>query len=676
MSAITREEALAEAHRRGILPPDMAAAYEEASRRGLFARSAEQGSVGEQQPVAHAETGDRAGQGLLSPMADRKITARVDENQTPARSFSDAWNDPERNPILRAEQEKLIGTGRGLTDAWEGAKQIVLQVGEKMGLVDPAKRQAWEQAVEEERQFYERNMGDSRAAMGGRIVGNAAPYAVIPGPSVTASLSAKIGQSALAGGGVAAAQYVPERESRLENAAVGALTGAGTSAALEGASRVAGKIMNAAHGKVADPKAQELLSLSEKHDVPLSYGDIAGGSVVPKLETATEYVPLAGLGKFREAQHAKARDAARRFLDSQKPAGDDWAAIAQGSLKDKAEQVRLAAAQKYDRLAREADKLGPVPSARMNDAAKAIIAEELGKHPQYQDKALISALEKYTHDPQASFSGLRAIRSDLGDAIADHYRGANGIVGAKGARHLQAIKNALEEDLEQFATNNGGRLKVFWRLADGYYKRHVVPFKDAALAKAANTDTPDEIYRAFIQTGKRDRARKFYDAMGTEGRQAIRYKMVEEAFDSASKGSDVFSPATFANKLESVQAASGVFFRGQHKAELDGITKLMRHAQRAGQYMADPPTGQRVIPYLTAGAVAIRPGEAAGVAGSVFLIRQLMTKPWGKRLLLSASKLEPGSKGMETVIRQIERQLPKTAAVATTQPDRQGETQR
>lgn len=661
MNGITREAALTEAYNRGILPPHMAAAYEEAGRRSLIAStSSDGGGMGTVQPTVtpvaprHEEAGDAIDHAIAKANAD--IDAAV-----PARSFSDVWNDPERNPILRAEQEKLIGTGRGLTDAWEGTKQIALRVGEKMGLVDPQQRQAWEQAVEAERQLYERHMGDSRAAMGGRIVGNAAPYAVIPGPSATAGLGVKMTQSAITGGGVAATQYVPDGESRLENAAVGAMTGAGTTAALEGASRVVGKFVNAARGEVADPKAKELLELSAKHDVPLSAGDVAGGSVLPKAETATEYFPIVGMGKFRQVQHDKARDAAGRFMAQHKPDGDDWAAIAQTSLKDKAEQVRLTARQRYDRLAKAADQFGEVPTPRMNEAARSIITEELQKQPAYQDKALIAAMSKYAQEPKANFSGVRAIRSDLGDEIADFYRGSNGIVGAKGARHLQAIKDALEDDLETFAKSNGSNVKLLWNSADHFYRNQVVPFKDAALAKAAKSDVPDEIYRQFIQAGKGDRAQKFYNALGPDGRQAIRFKMLEEAHDAATRG-DVFSPATFARKMEGIQSASGVFFKGQHKRELDGLVNLMRHAQRAGQYAENPPTGQRVIPYLTAGAIAVRPGEAATAAGGVFLLNKLTTTGWGKRILFASSKAEPGSKEMAALVRRIEAYLPRVAA--------------
>jgi hypothetical protein len=651
MNGISREAALTEAYNRGILPPDMASAYEEANRRGLLGGGGIPDDSGmeiapQRAPGTSADTRE------ADPIDAAIRDAREAVDSIPIRPRFDL-----SDRMLKAEEEKRVGTGRGLMDAWEGAKQIALRAGEKLGLVNPESRQAWEQAVEEERRLYDQGLGDSRAAGVGRIVGNAAPYAVIPGPGLGAGLGTRIVHGAATGGLVGAGQYVDENGSRLENTAIGAAAGGGMPVAIEGTSRVVGKLVNSTKGKIADPKAQDLLDLSEQHDVPLSYGDIAGGSVVPKAEAATEYMPVVGMGKFRQVQHDKAQAAAQRFMESQKPQGDDWAAIAQTSLKEQAEQVKLKASQRYDRLAKAADELGEIPTSRMNETAREIIGEELKKQPAYQDKALIAALSKYAEPPKSNFSGLRAIRSDLGDEVSDFYRGANGIVGAKGARHLQAIKSALEEDMETFATSNGSKVKLLWGSADHYYKNQVVPFKDAALAKAAKTDTPDEIYRVFIQKGKQDRAQKFFNALGPEGRQAIKYKMVEEAFTDASKG-DVFSPGTFARKLHDIQSASGVFFKGQAKTELDGLTKLMRHAQRAGQYMENPPTGQRVIPYLTAGAFAIRPGEAAGAAGGVFMIKSLTTTTWGKRLLFAASRAEPGSKQMAAIIEQIEKNLP------------------
>lgn len=662
----TRDEMLAEAHRRGILPTEMSLVYEEANRRGLFAASADGSPVSMPEQSFYDDSARRL---------DDSIQMLLDETDTAPRtpSFNARlglsegipgkpleWDDP-NNLFAKTEKEKLIGTGRGYVDAWEGAKQIVLRLGEKLGFVNPEDRKNWEAAVEQEREEFERDLGDSTAATIGRVVGGALPYAVLPGPGVGAGTVTKIGYGAATGGAVGASQYVPEDESRIDNAAFGAAAGAGGAAVLEGISRVASKVVNAVRGKVADPQADELLKLSEKHDVPLSLGDVIGGPVAPKAETATEYLPVVGMGRFRQIQHDRAKAAAQRFMESQKAASDDWAAITQGSLKEQSEKVRLKSSQLYDRLAKVADDLGEVPTPRMNEAAKEIISAELEKQPAYQDAALIKALGKYAQEPKANFTGVRAIRSDLGDEIADHYRGANGIVGAKGARHLQAIKNALEEDLESFSTTNGNRLKLLWNSADKYYRNQVVPFKDKALARAANTDTPDEIYRAFIQRGKADRARKFYTALGVEGRQAIRFKMVEEAYTAASKA-EHFSPATFARKMEDIQAATGVFFKGPQKAELDGLTKLMRHAQRAGQYMENPPTGQRVIPYLAAGAFAVRPGEAATVAASAYVIKKLTTTRAGKGFLLAASKAEPGSKQMAVIVNQLEKQWPKLAA--------------
>jgi len=270
-----------------------------------------------------------------------------------------------------------------------------------------------------------------------------------------------------------------------------------------------------------------------------------------------------------------------------------------------------------------------------------------------------------------SYQGVRGLRSDLGSMISDYYKGTNAATGSKGVNVLQGIKGAIEGDLNAFTTKNGPEIAAAAKKADAIYKGEVVPFKDRALASAVKSSEPDQIYRTFIQQGKGDRAQKFYNALDPEGQAAVRSQMVRDAFEKATEKDGVFSPAKFAQSLEKVKDASGVFFKGQDKFELDGFTNLMRHIQRAGQVAENPPTGQRLILAALAGESAgtlgrmAGHGPEAGVAGlataatamtSARLLTKLFSSKVGKSLLLAASDAPVGSSAME---RLIEKDLPK-----------------
>ena len=63
----------------------------------------------------------------------------------------------------------LVGAGRGLTDLGQGAKQLGLNVGAKLGLVDDARAGQYNRAVADESSQYEKDLGDSGWATAGRI---------------------------------------------------------------------------------------------------------------------------------------------------------------------------------------------------------------------------------------------------------------------------------------------------------------------------------------------------------------------------------------------------------------------------------------------------------------------------------------------------------------------------
>ena len=116
--------------------------------------------------------------------------------------------------------------------------------------------------------------------------------------------------------------------------------------------------------------------------------------------------------------------------------------------------------------------------------------------------------------------------------------------------------------------------------------------------------------------------------------------MAENAINKATNESTGnFSPAKFAGELERLTEPYESIFKGQAKSEMDGLIKLTRHIERAGQYKENPPTGNRVIPWLVAGATAIDPTTAIRVGGLSVFAKAMLTTRAGKNLLLAANKL-------------------------------------
>lgn len=472
---------------------------------------------------------------------------------------------------------------------------------------------------------------------------------------------------------------------------------------------VAAKVGNALAG-VTSPARQQLVDLAQRWGIRLSVGDVTRGSVAPKVESVLESIPGVGAGAFRVGQQAEVAQAgtrlteelrtamtttpwrnlaqvqrvaqhntsqgkaARALLEEIDNAGEDWGRVVQASGKLNLFQDRLRAEQLYNRVDRLAAPLGNMPlpqTRRAIDRAVQEVQEAVLPSPEAQREVaglMTRARAALTPTPgqplpDTSYARLRHLRSEIGDMQRTATDPAT-------ARYLGQIKTALEQDMATFTTRSGvPALQQAHRQADQFYRTRVVPYREGALAKAIAQDLPDEIYGKFVRQGA-DRAQQFYHGLDPRGQAAVRYGMVREATDAATNGAlDVFSPAKFAQSLGRIQEASGVFFRGQPQWEINGFRRLMAHAQRAGQYAENPPTGQRTITgALMGGAATLNPATIAQVfAGAKGLQMLFMTRP-GRNFLLAVSDLQPGTPAFT---RQLDRFL-RSPAVAPVVAGAQG----
>lgn len=565
-------------------------------------------------------------------------------------------------------EKGLVGLGRGFVDFGEGAKQAFISAKEKLGLADEGAAQEFARSTRENRDIFERGLGDSTAAGIGRVVGQSAPLAVIPGGQATAL--GRVGMAGLAGAGAGATQLVDEErgDSRLQNTLLGLAGGAAVGGALEGA----GKVINAVRPKgtttaYADPNAREVADLARQHNVPLSGADVTRNAVLQRADTLAENVPIVGTFGFRLKQQDAAKQATKNFVD-QFDTGGDVATTLRSSLQDRGKRVTAIANKLYQKVAKAAEPLGVVATDRMNIMAKQFLDESSILPEVAQNTGVKQILEQLSKPGGNTFGGLAKVRATLNSRIDDLISSGD----FASARPLKAIRGALDDDLKDFATNAGNpQIKKAYDKANKYFRERVAPTRKSDILRSARTDNPDEIYRKFIKydTGSslksgRGQAERLYKALPERGKAAVRYGIVKEAWEkslSEAAGGEIFSPAQFANTLEKLSGSAGVFFSKQDKAQMDGLIKLMKHIKRAGQISENPPTGNRIAVALGTGMLGtVAPGAAIGQAASVAALKALLTTNAGKRLLFAASRRDVGSKPLQAILDRSERVLAAT----------------
>ena len=468
--------------------------------------------------------------------------------------------------------------------------------------------------------------------------------------------------------------------------------------------------------------AQDVIRLGKKYNVPLTAGDITQSPALKNMEVSLEKVPGAGMQKLREGQQVDVRAAAagikslyeEKLLDTDQSsleelqsaaqAGDERARNVMGKMEEAGNDpdriiqasiglgdwtTRQTANELYDRVQKLAEdhNLGDVPLDATGKAIGSALQQlRPAKLPNKEVIGLLSRIrDSITPEldeegepvvdeqgnpvkPDNSYGLIRQLHSDLGERIREYYQGNNALIGEKGVGYLERVQNAIEDDMRNYAQNsNVPEIVDAGREADGYYKSARVPYKNGMLAAAATSNEPDQIFQQFIKAGKGDRAQNFYNALDDKGRAAVRYNMVSKAVDDAiNPQSGIFSPQKFFTAVDKLDDAYGVFFNAKDKAEIQGFKNLMGHVTRAGQYAENPPTGQRVIPYLIAGAAVpagklamAHPLVAGGGVAALGMMRALFTTTRGRDLLLRLNGIKPGTPVADSLWQQVGKEMPK-----------------
>ena len=128
--------------------------------------------------------------------------------------------------------------------------------------------------------------------------------------------------------------------------------------------------------------------------------------------------------------------------------------------------------------------------------------------------------------------------------------------------------------------------------------------------------------------------------------------MANQAISKATSSTGVFSPAKFALEFERMHAPYSNIFNGAEKAQMDGFVKLMRHTERAGQYMENPANGSRLVGVAIGGTAMANLPLALKAAGASAIAKVLFTTKAGKQILLASKDLPPNSPKLENLLKQ------------------------
>lgn len=502
-------------------------------------------------------------------------------------------------------------------------------------------------------------------------------------PLVSKAGAEFLGKNAALGALVGATGVHENNTERLKSMGAGAVGGAVGSAVGKKLGDGVAKVVNIKNNRMKEG-VQEVADLAKKHGVRTTAGDLSRNPIIQKTEVTMEQVPFVGTSGVRKAQHDQVKVAAEKVIDQLKTklddvdfksinkiqaaasagdknairimgivngAGDDTGKILQAAAEVKNWRGQRVASQMYEQVGRLAGS-GTVAPNKTVQAIDNVIAADSKVTPNKELLGEISSIRKNLLDPNinTNFKEMRAAQSRLGELVDEWGRQGKSTSG------LTQIRTAIDDDILDFAQSSGNtKLLSELKRANSLYGQ-LQSGKDKAFASSLRSDKPDEIFNQFMKVGKGDKAANFYKNLDPKGQAALRYQMAQNALDKAwNPNKEVFSPARFAQEFESMSAPYGNVFRGADKAQMDGFVKLMRHVERAGQYMENPPTGNRAIGVLIGGASMANPAIALKIGGFSATAKALFTTEAGKRILLAARDVPPNSPQMANLLMQAQK---------------------
>lgn len=617
--------------------------------------------------------------------------ARFQQQYKPQKAHAEQLRE-EANEELGVTGRAIVGAGRGLKDVGEGAVQTGLEAGEAIQNMNPMFRTAlnvlpgggalgmlsnlvpkgsadeFTKQAEEERALYEQGLGDSTAAGIGRFVGNVAPTLLVPGGAAGGALM-RAGTAGASGAAIGGAGFVPEGGSRLEQAALGGLMGGAGSLAMSGLGKGMEKLSQ------LNRPVSEIEQLSKQFDVPVTMGEVSRSPSLQALETQLERVPGVGIRGFREGQSNSLKAAAEKLRGQFDTGSDDVGVTLQRSLGKSFENARKKATKLYDVVnkASENAKTKVIPDSTRS-LARSIINDEKAI-PALKNTGLIDDLTEFSKLKDMSFDQARKVRSRLLSTVRQAEKKAiQGGMSDEQVRAMTRLSDAIEQDIGTFAQREGGSILKSYQRANKYYRENVVPFKERTFRRVLSDDfDTDNILATFIKRdsslkGRGNQAEKLIGKLDLEGRQAVKYSVLSEAFEKATNTADnvPFSPARFAQEVKKLSDANKVIFDAAEKSQLDGFVKLAEATKRAGQYAENPPTGLRAADLGTgiavgAAGVANLPATLAGLGGTKAL-SLLLTTETGRRVLEKVNKSTVGSKTFKVLTDQANSEVARILA--------------
>lgn len=461
----------------------------------------------------------------------------------------------------------------------------------------------------------------------GQIAAEALPYFVNPASGVVRGA----GMAERAGALVAENAVGSLANNSGQNATAGDLatdlsTGAATSGAIRGLASGAGAIYRGIRG-APTAEASDLARFAQDNDLPLMTTDVqAPGTFTGRsLRALGEKIPITGTGAPRRAQQQArsqlVEDYTSRF-------GAPTPGEIYNSLQQRGSTIKKAAGNRLNGIVNQMDSTyAYVPASRTQN----VLDIEIGRLRQLgeaADSPTISKLEAYQREIGANrptFGQLQNLRSQFREDV----RGERTSWPGRSKAAVERVYKAMSSDLNNAVARDLGPDEARrFRQANSIYRGEAEKVKRTKLKNALqNGDLTPELVNNLLFSNRPSDVKRLYQSLDNRGRAAARNSIIGKAMETAGD-----SPDKFLNAVNKLSSQTGIFFKGEDRRYLQGLTKYLDATRRASVAGTVNPNGQEVLQFAVPTGIATdiaTNGGAATIGGASYglLARAYESRP-------------------------------------------------
>jgi hypothetical protein len=558
---------------------------------------------------------DQKAEGLLRQLDDKSLTDLESNYNAPQQQDAsepkglDAWNKSEDVQSARAFGQGIV---KGALDFGGKADQLLLNVGEKLGLVDKNRaadlRQGFKSLESEQAPMENTNPFASKA---GQFVGaNAIP--IMAGGAAGSGIKA-----AAALGATQGAILNPDQP--VQGAILGGAVGGGAQAGLNALGGVASKYLGGLTNKIDDAAQAGVAKPTQSMLDPNSFA--------ANVEHFLSNVPFIGTKGARANAFTQA-DTAIKNLSTQalKEAG-----INGGSIDD---AVHTSLKGSYEGASKRASSLFQQVDQAAGDFDLTSTKAALGAMSQgskYFKSSVDPKLAQFASLPdQVPIGIIHEARQRVDDLLSEKI--AQGL--SSEIKPLRSLREALTKDYEAAAVKAG--VGDVFKEANSLYANKIIPMNDLGIKDVINDrGTATSVLNKFMPIDKPNpvKAADFLNSFDKEGRKIAEAGALQNILNRSTGKDGALSIDTALQRITNFTDSYGSIISGQTKDYANGVRRVLGYIkngkmEKMAQQIAKPATmtGNILMGGAAAGLSYVNAPLAASL-GVASKLTSLMVRP-------------------------------------------------